>query len=109
MFTFGVYLQSAIDDRELSDPRGGKIVNLNSNNSQTNNLSTPYRGGDIVQTPFDAMGRETGYHWPLPYVNDASQDIAVKRILASVAANKVGTAGGTQQRWAPGISIGVGM
>lgn len=106
MFTFDLELPLAFPGVEISDPRGGRTINMG-NGQFNNNLHVPYRGGDFNMVPIDPAGAPTGYLWMLPYAEDTLSDTSTLRALSALKAKAAGTGGSNAQRWAGGMSFGV--
>lgn len=93
-------------DVELTDPRGGVVVNT-ATQLRYNNMHVPYRGGDFQAAHLTPDGQECGYMWMLPYVEDTLTDESALHAIKSLKDRATGLGGQNAQRWAGGMTFGV--
>lgn len=106
MFTFGLDYQQSTDLVELTDPRGGRVINANSN-LNFNNTHVPYQGGLANRAPIDPAGYPTSYLWFLPYVEDQLSDASTIAALNSLRHKAAAPGGQNAQRYYRGMTFGV--
>lgn len=98
--------QIEFDDVELTDPRGGRVIN-SATQFRYNNMHVPYRGGDFQAAHLTPDGQECGYMWMLPYVEDTLTDDSTLHAIKSLKDRATGLGGQNAQRWAPMMTFGV--
>lgn len=91
---------------EITDPRGGRVVDAASS-LYFNNLHVPYRGGDFQAAHKTPDGQDCGYIWGLPYAEDTVTEASTLRAVRALRDRATGLGGQNAQRWAGSLMMGV--